>query len=321
MKSRSLSLTGATGFVGWHLAEAFLRDGWDVRAVVRRGNRKAVPPGVTTVEADLTATALAEAAAGSDLFIHGAAIVRAADEATFTAVNVEGTRAAAQAARRIDARFLHISSQAAGGVGTVASPRRELDPPGPVNAYGRSKLAAEGVVRSVERLRWTIVRPCAVYGPRDRAFLPLFKLARRGIFVVPSGAEAAFTLIYIHDLVRAIGAAATADRAIGETLFLGHPDPGSSVDVLRAIASAEGRAYRPLRIPAPVFGAMARLGDLAWKLGVEPPIDSARLIELRADGFVCAVERAHEVLGFSASTTLLDGLAQTGRWYRDTGWL
>lgn len=320
MKSRSVSITGATGFVGWHVAEAFVRAGWEVRAVVRRGNRKPVPQGVTVVESDLSAASLREACAGADVIVHSAALIRAKDEAAFNAVNVEGTRAAAAAAAGTGARLVLISSQAAGGQGTPDAPRRELDPPAPVNAYGRSKLASEAVVRGTPGLRWTILRPCAVYGPRDHGFLPLYRLARKGLFLVPSGADTFFTLIFIADLVRVVMLAAECDAAAGETMFIGHAEPRTGSDVLRAIAAFEQRPYRPFSVPAPLFTVMAKVGDLSWKLGVKPMVDSGRLVELRAAGFVCAVDRARDVLGFTAETPLEAGVAETAAWYREHGW-
>ncbi|HUR32896.1 MAG TPA: NAD-dependent epimerase/dehydratase family protein [Vicinamibacterales bacterium] len=321
MRSRSLSLTGATGFVGWHVAEAFIRSGWRVRAVVRRGNTRPVPAGATVVEADLTPAALAAAFAGCEVVVHAAALIRARDDAAFAAVNVEGTRAAVEGAARVDARFVHISSQAAGGTGTPDAPRRESDPPAPVNAYGRSKLAAENVVRRAGIARWTILRPCAVYGPRDRGFLPLFRMARRGLFLVPTAATASFTLIHVSDLVRAVQMAVVSDAARGETLFVGHSVPQTGADVLRAIAAVQGRPFRPMRIPGTIFSAAAALGDLSWKLGIKPLVDSGRLAELRAEGFVCSVDRVRDVLGFVAGTDLASGVAMTQRWYVEHGWL
>jgi nucleoside-diphosphate-sugar epimerase len=321
MKSRSVSLTGATGFVGWHLVEACVARGWDVRAIVRRGNRRPVPPGAAIIESDLSADDLARACAGTDLLVHGAALIRARDEQAFNLVNVEGTRAAASAAQQVGARLMLISSQAAGGPGTPDRPRTEDDPPAPVNAYGRSKLAAERVVRGCGGLAWTIVRPCAVYGPRDLGFLPLHRLARRGLFLVPSGPDAAFTLIFIDDLVRAVLLAADSHAAIGQTLFVGHPQPRRGLDVLRAIAATGSRPFRPWQVPAVLFGALAACGDLSWRLGVKPLLDSGRLVELRAEGFVCSVERARTVLGFTAGTDLEVGVAQTARWYAAQGWI
>src|SRR4051812_468765 len=113
MKRRSVSITGATGFVGSHLADAFRNDGWDVRAIVRPGNRRALPEGVRALTSPLEARPLAQAVAGSDLIVHAAALIRAPNDAAFAAVNVEGTRAVVEAANASGARLLHISSLAA----------------------------------------------------------------------------------------------------------------------------------------------------------------------------------------------------------------
>jgi nucleoside-diphosphate-sugar epimerase len=321
MRRRSVSITGATGFVGYRAAEAFLRDGWYVRAIVRPGSRKPLPDGASVVEADLSPLSLVEACSGSDVLVHCAALIRARDEATFNRVNVEGTRAAAAAARQVGARLVLISSQAAGGEGTRLAPRRESDPPAPVNAYGRSKLASEAVVRSSRDLAWTILRPSAVYGPRDRGFFPLFRMARKGIFLVPAGADPDLTLVHVDDLVHAIVIAASNGTVLGETFFIGHADPVKGSDVLRALAATEHRPFRPVRVPRAVFGALARLGDIAWKFGRAPLVDSSRLRELRSEGFVCSVDRARDLLGFTAQIALRDGIEQTGRWYADAGWL
>lgn len=321
MKSRSISVTGATGFVGWHVAEHFLREGWHVRAVVRRGNRKPVPPGVRVVESDLTPGDLADACAGSDVIVHAAGVVRAPNDAVFTAVNVAGTGAAVAAASRLDARLVLISSQAAGGQGTPERRRREEDPAEPVNAYGRSKLASEAMVRAASGVRWTILRPSAVYGPRDRGFLPLFRLARLGLFPVPTRPEMSFTFLFAHDLARAVQLAAERDQAIGETLFIGHGHPRSSHELMHAIAASLGRPCRPFQVPDAVTSTLAAVGAAAWRLGIPPIIDPGRLVELRAEGFVCSVDRAREVLGFHAGTGLDEGIHRTAAWYREQGWL
>lgn len=321
MKSRSVSITGVTGFVGWHAAESFAREGWHVRGIVRPGNRKPVPAAVDVVESALDAASLTDAVRGTDVVVHGAAVVRARDEGTFRRVNVEGTVAAAAAAAACGARLVFISSLAAGGEGTPETPRREDDAPAPVNAYGRSKLAAEVELRATSGLAWSIVRPCAVYGPRDRGFLPLYAMGRRGFFFVPSNPSTSFTLIHVADLVRAVVLAAEAPAAIGQTMFVGHPTPHTGDDLLRTIARASGRRFRPFRVPAPVFGAIAHVGDLLWKAGIQPPVDSGRLVELRARGFVCHVDRARERLGFEAAIPLDDGVRETMAWYREQGWV
>jgi len=321
MKSRSVSITGATGFVGWHVAESFVHDGWDVRAIVRRGNRRPVPPGATVIEAELSRESLTAAFGRSEVVVHSAALIRAGTQSAFDAVNVEGSRATGAAAAAVGARLVLVSSQAAGGQGTPDAPRSESDVPSPVNAYGRSKLAGEEAVRAVDRLRWTILRPSAVYGPLDRGFLPLFRMASRGLFLVPSGQTTSFTLIHVADLTRAVRLAAESTRAEGETLFVGHPDPQTGADVLRAIAAALARPFRPRQLPESLLAAAAAVGDLSWKIGVKPLVDSGRLVELRARGFVCSVDRVRQVLGFEATKDFREGIAETAQWYSERGWI
>lgn len=313
-------MTGATGFVGWHLAEAFRLAGWRVRAVVRPGGTKPVPEGVERIEAALHARTLCAAVGASDVVLHSAGLTRAHNRSAFE-FNVSGTRAVIDTANVTGARLVLISSQAAMGAGTASRPSREDDVPRPLTPYGRSKLAGEAAVRAEARTPWTIIRPPTVYGPRDRQFLPLFRLAAHGIFLQVVPAAMAFTFLYVEDLARGVVLAAESERASGQTLFLGHPDPSSADDVLRGLAEAFGRRHRPWRVPDLALRAVAWGGELAWTFGEEPLLDRTRLTELRAEGFVCAVDRAREVLGFTAAVTLREGLERTAQWYRHQGWI
>jgi dihydroflavonol-4-reductase len=319
----TVSVTGATGFIGGHLCEAFRNAGWRVRAIVRPGNVKPLPPDVDSRPAALAGATrrLADALAGSDVVVHAAGIVRARRDADFDDVNVAGTRAVVEAANTAGARVVLISSQAAVGTGTTARPSQEDDPPHPLTAYGRSKLAAEDVVRHGARHSWTIVRPPAVYGPRDVAFLPVFRMARRGLFLHITDRQFPFTLIHVHDLARAVVIVASHVASPVETFFIGHPDPVTADAMLRHLAHVFGRSYRPWRVPAPLLHAIASAGQLAWTVGMTPAIDRSRFIELGAEGFVCSVERARRMLGFRAAIPFDVGFAETARWYQANGWV
>src|SRR5262245_36698785 len=121
MKSRSASVTGATGFVGWHLTESLRLAGWHVRAILRPGGVKPVPDGVERIEAALRLAPLSEAISESEVVIHAAGVTRAANASAFE-FNVTGTRAIVEAANAAGARLVLISSQAAMGPGTVSHP-------------------------------------------------------------------------------------------------------------------------------------------------------------------------------------------------------
>jgi nucleoside-diphosphate-sugar epimerase len=305
-----VAVTGATGFIGWHVCERLRDAGWPVIATVRPGSRKAVPQGVERVEAGLDAKALGSRWLRAELIVHAAGIV----PAEYGAVNVEGTRAVVEAALALGARVVHVSSLTAAGPAPAEHPRVEADVSHPITDYGASKLAAEQVLQRAAGLRWTIVRPAAVYGPRDRQFLPLFRAARRGLFLrLPNAATFALTLVHVADVARAIETVCDSQRADGDTLFVGHPAPASMDDILRTLASTFGRAYRPRPVPF----VLARIG--AW-VGAGG-LSAERLREVQSPGFVCDVAHAAQRLGFRAEIDAAVGFESTAEWYKANGWL
>src|SRR5581483_7647923 len=127
-----VAVTGATGFIGWHACERLRDAGWTVVAIARPGGRAARPPGVELATAPLEAGALCRACEGAAAIVHAAGVIRAASDAEYRRVNVEGARAAAEAARSLGARLVHISSLTAAGPACLARPEREDDPCEPV---------------------------------------------------------------------------------------------------------------------------------------------------------------------------------------------
>lgn len=318
-----VAVTGATGFIGRHLTAHLAATGAEVRAVVRPGSRHAAPPDATLVRATLDRSALRQAFDGVDTVVHIAGVVSATRREAYNAVNVEGTRAVAEAARSADARLIHISSLAAAGPAPASRPRSEEDPPAPLTPYGRSKLESERVVRGTAGLGWTILRPGVVYGPGDRAMLPLFRFAKFGVLPLVGRRDAAYTFIHVSDLIRAAGAAVDArDATDGDTIFVGHPQPATTRDVLDAIRAAVGGGARMVPVPGILTALAAPACDLLGRLIGRPlPLNRPRYDELMAEGFVCRVDRMRDRLGVVAEIDLREGLAGAAAWYRLQGWL
>ena len=317
----TVAVTGATGFIGRHLTAHLVGRGVTVRAIVRPGSRSADPHGATIVRAPLEARALADAFAGVDAVVHLAGVVSAVDAETFAAINAEGTRAVAGAADAAGARLVHISSLAAAGPAPASTPRSEDDAPAPLTPYGRSKLDSERTLRALPSLRWTVLRPGVVYGPGDRAVLPLFKLAAGLVAPIVGRPGAAYTFVYISDVVRAIEAALEGTSA-GETFFVGHPQPVTPRALLETIQKTIGRRSALVTIPMPVTRVAAEVCDLVGRVtGRAMLINRWRYAELAAEGFVCRVDRIRDVLGVTAAVDLASGIAQTAEWYRREGWL
>jgi nucleoside-diphosphate-sugar epimerase len=317
----TVAVTGATGFIGRHLVAALNGRGIAVRVIVRPESTHQPPPGAVAVRASLEREALRDAFAGVDAVVHLAGTINALDDAVYAVVNVEGTRAVAGAAVATGARLVHISSLAAAGPASPMAPCSEDDTPNPRTAYGRSKLDSERLVAEMPDLRWTILRPGVVYGPGDRAVLPLFKCARLGVLPLVGRQDAAYTFVHVDDVVRSIVAALMTPRD-GEILFVGHPRPATAREVLEAIRSAVGRAAVVIPIPQVLTHLAAVACDLLGPvIGVPLPLNRSRYAELSAEGFVCRVDRLRDRLGVVAAHDLREGFDQTADWYRQQGWI
>jgi dihydroflavonol-4-reductase len=318
---RTVAVTGATGFIGRHLTADLVERGVEVRAIVRPDSPNAAPSGAEIVRASLKASALADAFAGIDAVVHLAGVVSAVDAETYAAVNAGGTREVAAAAAAAGVRLVHVSSLAAAGPAPASRPRSEDDPPGPITPYGQSKLDSERALRALPSLRWTVLRPGVVYGPGDRAVLPLFKVAAGLVAPVVGRPGAAYTFVYISDVVRAIEAALEG-TAVGGTFFVGHPEPVTPRGLLETIQKTIGRRSPLIRIPMPVTRVAAEVCDVVGRVtGRAMLINRWRYAELAAEGFVCRVDRMRDVLGVTAAVDLASGIAKTAEWYRREGWL
>jgi uncharacterized protein YbjT (DUF2867 family) len=301
-----IAVTGATGFVGQSVLETAGRaGGLTLRALTRHPQRARA--GVEWVAGDLaTPTALANLVQGTEAVIHIAGVTNTPDPAQFEMGNVTGTLAVIEAARAAGVtRLVHVSSLAA----------REPS----LSLYGASKARAEKLVMA-SGLDWTIVRPPAVYGPRDRDLLELFKAARLGVVPVP--AQGRTSMIHAEDLARLLLALLPPSEEVSFHTF--EPDDGkpyawSHVDLARAIGAAVGRRVRVLRLADKWLTHAARF-DMKWRkhnarltldrVGYMTHPDWVATTTARVPGDV-----------WQPRISTRAGLKATADWYRAEGWL
>lgn len=327
MRRRAL-VTGATGFVGSHLAEQLTSEEWEIRALVRptSDTTRLRELGVELHAGELgDVAAVRRAAGGVQVVFHLAAVTAARDEAGYRRANVDGSRALAEAIGGMDRdapdRLVYLSSYAACGPSVQGRPRRTTDPPAPLTAYGRTKLEGERVMETLEArgIDTVVVRAPAVYGPRDRALLTYFQLVRWGIAPLPAGGERRLHMIFAPDLARALARAADAESG---TYAVADPREHTWEEVVAAIAAAMRR--RPLRIPLPAplvraaAGATERAGAL---FGRATAFNLEKADEMLAPGWVCDLSGARRLLPPEEATPLVEGIERTVRWYRRQGWL
>jgi nucleoside-diphosphate-sugar epimerase len=294
-----IAVTGASGFIGRHTMQRFASRGDTVVAVPR--------PFVH----DTLVSTFREA----DVVVHLAGVVTAPTDREYVDGNVTSAGIVAGAARDASARLVHVSSLAVNGPAPPSAPHVETDAPAPITTYGRTKLEGERAVTTTAGLRWTVLRPGVVYGPGDRALLPLFRMARAGILPLVGRATAGYTFVYIDDLVEAI--AASVDRAAaGTTYFVGHPAPVMPRALMEGIRDAAGGRAAIVRVPMSVLRMAAWGGDVVGALTRrQTAINSRRFVEIDAPGFVCCVDRLRDDLGVEAKVGLADGLRRAADWY------
>jgi dihydroflavonol-4-reductase len=321
-------VTGATGFVGSHVVEALAARG-DAVTVLARGAAREAPLarfGVTVALGTLDdAAALAAAARGAEVVYHLAGLTAAATPADFQRVNAEGTRRLVEAVRAAApglSRFVYVSTQAALGPSAPGTRLAEDAPCRPLTAYGRSKLAGEEVVRAAAGLPWSIVRPAAVYGPRDREFLTMFALIRWGFAPVFGDGTQQLSLVCAPDLAEAIVRAGTVAAASGRTYHAAHPEIVTTRELALAIGRAVGR--RPTIIPVPGVVAtpiVAAIGALAALRGRPSTLNRDKMAEFLAPAWLLAVDAAERDLGWRARLDVAEGTRLTAEWYRREAWL
>ncbi len=322
-------VTGATGFVGSHLVQRLGQDDIDVVCLVRRTSDRVWIrnlPVTTHVAALDEPDELAAATDGVDVVFHVAGLTRARTRKAYLAVNADGTRRlieAIKASGQTLSRFVYVSSLAAAGPAPGPEPLDETDEPAPIDAYGESKLAAERIVQAAaEDLPITIVRPPAVYGPRDTNFLPLFRTARKLRTVPLIGKKTnRISFVYATDLADGIVLAGTDAAGEGQTYFIASGTHTQS-DLADAVAGALGVSLRRLRVPSILARLAGEFGQLKWALTGKPQILSRRKInDALQPRWTCCWDKARKELGYRERTDLADGMKQTAEWYIQQGWI
>jgi dihydroflavonol-4-reductase len=321
--SRLALVTGATGFAGSHAMDALLAAGWRVRVPVRPTSDTRWLPvrdEVERVAAELCDPgSLRGLVAGATWVFHFGGVTRAPRPGGYFRVNTEGTNALWQAARAAGVEcFLFCSSLAAGGPALSADrPRREDDPPAPITAYGRSKLEAERRLAG-DGPRVIVVRPPAIYGPRDSAILVFFRWARRGILPLPPARDALLSLVHGRELAQACRFLAES----GARGIFNVSDGGLYAweDVGAAASRVLGRRLRPLRVPATVARALGYAGErLGRTTGAMPVLNADKVRDIRQPYWTCDITRLRAA-GYQPSIGLAAGIRETIEWYEREGW-
>jgi nucleoside-diphosphate-sugar epimerase len=317
-------VTGATGFIGSHLADELVKRGYRVTCLVRKTSDLRWMEGldVNRICGDCQDEgSLKQLDPDFDYVFHLAGLTKAKKEEDFFCANAKGTEnllrvvsANASSLRR----FIYLSSLAAVGPSRNGSALDETREPSPVSSYGRSKWEGERItLQYKDILPVTIIRPPAVYGPRDRDFHLFFRMLKRGFY--PNWGKCYYSLLYVDDLVRGMIMAAETSGAAGGTYFLSDGMVYSNEDIVNEIVQVLNAKVLRLRIPKAALNLLVEVGELFGKK--TSIINRDKFRELSHSHWVCDPKKAERELGFKPKVTIKEGIKWTADWYRIHQWL
>lgn len=322
-------VTGSSGFVGSHLVDKLLELNHNVRVIMRKESKlKWIDPRrveIFNCNYDDVEN-LRDAVSNVDYVFHVAGVIKAKTKEIYYKGNVEVTQNLLEAVEQFNPslnRFVFISSQAAAGPSPSNQPKTEEMECNPVTTYGKSKLEAERVVRNYEgKIPFTIVRPSAVYGPRDSEILLFFQTLKKGIQPMVGFSEKYVSLVHIQDLIDGILLAAFSDKSLNQTYFISSEKGYGWEEIGNISSKIFGKRVLKLRIPHFMIFTVAAISQFFSYFRKEATIlnlEKAR--EMVQNSWVCSVEKAKRELGYSQKVDLEQGVRETIQWYKENGWL
>ena len=322
-------VTGATGFTGTHLCRRLIKDGFSVRALIRKSNRgrELRDNRIETILGDIRdRRSLARALEGIDIVYHLAAVYRKENVSRqeMFETHVQGTRSLLDGSIEAGVqRFVHCSTTGVHGH-IKKPPANEESPFAPGDHYQQSKAEGERVVLEYmqkSRLPIVVVRPGGIYGSGDLRFLKLFKAIKTGRFAMIGSGEVRNQLVYIDDLIDGMLLCATTERAIGNVYILTGKEPATLNQLVRTIAEVLDVRPTRKRIPfTPVYLAGFVCEMICKPLGIDPPLHRRR-VKFFSNMRWFDISKAQADLSFEPKIDLRTGLDRTAKWYQEQGFL
>lgn len=334
MKGRIL-ITGANGFIGYHLCKAMSEAGYLLDAGVRKGSDTKLLDTLDTGKIryvfpdygsiDNLANLLEENK--YDYVIHTAGATKAPDWNIYKKINVDYSVNLAQAAMKSKinlTRFIFISSLAALGPAAYdqIEPIDENKHPQPVTSYGRSKMVAEQQLTSIPELPLTIIRPTAVYGPAEKDLLVLFQMFNKGLEAYIGSKPQTLSFVYVNDLITAIMASLKPDPIKIRSYNISDGKAYHRNELAETFKKLTGRKTMKLHIPELLIKIIASgLEGLTALTGKSSVLNREKISELTAQNWNCNIEAAVSDLAYHPQYDLYAGMEETIQWYKQHKWI
>ena len=322
-------ITGATGFVGSHLADKLLEKNYEVYCLRRKTSSTKWLDGknVRYVDGDLFSNeALEKCIKEMNYIFHVAGVVKAKTKEGFFHDNYESTKNLLEITNIVNPnikKFIFVSSLAATGPAMTEKPTDENTKPAPITTYGISKLKAEEeVLKYKDKFPVTIISPPAVFGPRDTEILIYFKTFSRGLNSIIGFDAKYLSLVYVEDLADGIILAAESDKANGQKYFLSFDKAYNWDEIGNITSKLLGKKAIKIRLPHSVVYSVGYLAELFSTFSRKPAtLNLEKCKDITQLRWVCSNEKAKRELGFKPKYTIEESFKKTIDWYKEMKWI
>ena len=336
--NNKILITGASGFIGSHLAEEALERGMEVWCAVRKttSRRYLQDERLHFIELNLQdETDLTEKLAelAPQYVVHAAGATKCLDKSDFFRTNTEGTRHLINALEPLAKdggplkRMVFVSSLSIFGAIHEEQPYVEIkdtDTPQPNTAYGESKLKAEAIL-SKSSLPYVIVRPTGVYGPREKDYFLMVKSVKQHSDFAVGYKPQDITFVYVTDVVDAclLALEAPAEKCLHKAYFLSDGEVYRSTTFSDYIREELGNPWMlRLRVPVWVLRVVTFCGEYWGRLTHNvTALNNDKYNILRQRNWRCDISPARRDLGYSPKVMLREGVRRSVEWYKKNNWI
>jgi nucleoside-diphosphate-sugar epimerase len=320
-------VTGGTGFIGSHLVDALIEAAnySEVRCLVRSQDKWLKNKDIVRIKGDLhNLSVLREAIRGVDVIFHLAGVVKAPTYQEFEHANVDATENLLRIAQKEGVSKVVILSSLAAAGPSYNGPVTEDDPMMPVSMYGKSKMQMEKMIHSIadSDASYTILRPPAVYGPREDQIYSFFKMVSHRICpIVGDGKTPRISMVYVGDVIQGILKAAEQTKTGVHTYFVSGEEIHTWNEIRSVTTTVMGKKAVPVYIkPALVKKIAGVIEKSASFFGAYPVINQEKANEMVLE-WTCSIEKAQNELDYNPRYSLAEGISRTIHWYKMHHWL
>ena len=324
---KKILITGANGFVGYHLLKAALAKGFEVYAGIRKGSNishlKNLNIQFSYLQYSNFDSLMRDFGMKQyDFIIHAAGVTKANDYQTYQEINAEYTLNIAKAAQVISPKkIVFISSLAAVGPAKYndIDGITENTKPIPLTSYGKSKLLAEKYLNNSSDLNWVIIRPTAVYGPREKDLLMLIKALNKGVEIYLGKNKQILSFIHVYDLANAALQACLSDH-VYQTYNISDGKKYDTRMLSEIIKRELNKKTLKITIPVSILRLIANVIEQVND-GKTSILNKDKISELIAENWSCSIEKAQQELSFNPQYDLRKGMKNTIDWYKKNKWI